>query len=1197
MLYTEAARQRHLQRYYQPWVDAAQDLAEDSEGEDKSLVYRGYRPNASFDKSLTAFAQLIVLRLNVKRAMVSLIDSTRQYILAEATRSLSLSNHSTDSGDDLWLGHAIIARNEAVCHHTFGCKYTAVESNAETYTTNALVIPDCRLDVRVADKDYVTSEPGVRFYAGVPITTRNGYRIGVFAVSDDKPRHALSAAEVKAMEDISEAVMEHLELAKESDDRSKGERMVRGLTTFIERSSTEDSRGSTSTRQTTLEKQTQNARLEVIADEQPSNAAASAVKELQCHRKPQHEQGKSLCHSASRTKNDRSRIFQRAARIIRQSTRADGVIFFDTSQAQGSIPSFHDATPTASSDEYSSTTAGSTTTHRKKRNAKGYTLTRTEDNAEPALGDSHPCPVVALTLRSAELGVTDEDFLFTEANMERYIARYPQGKFFNFDEQGLGINSSDEKSEKSETEQSDKTISSTTTVRKARKRKDRFIPTELLKVLPSVKSLIFLPLWDPTSERWTACSFIWTMANGRLMNSESEFPYLKAFGNTITSEIARWSAQRSDRAKTTFIASISHELRSPLHGILGSVEFLRDSVSSPYQQSLIGSIETCGKTLLDTIDHVLDYAKINKLRSANAKRKQKSGRRSRLPADNSILGVTTVFNLSQLVEEVCDTVCAGHQFRKTHDVNHSTFHDQGMRSRANSNASAEAGDANYSGIRSKDRVVVTLSVAPFVQWIVKSQPGALRRVVMNLLGNALKYTDAGFITVSLEHVRGKSNAQFVEFTIIVEDSGKGMSAEFQNTRLFAAFSQEDPFSNGTGLGLSIVKQIVESLRGEVSVESKPGVGTKISVAMKLPAGKAEDARTDQMLLEKPKALDGKSASLLLPDISLGSTGEKLRNAMLKACQNLNFDVSETFDSVKAPTFLITEPDTLMHKLRESKSKDPSQPPLVVVCVCTDAEEKTLTENHIREAFQFNGWVIEVVAQPCGPRRFTKLLLDGLERASQPVEHLEVRAQHGQSPPMAHTLSVSLMPTAHRSISDLGRGGNHVPSAVASAHSPLISATMPIGNEPPSTLGQIAATPNSEGQSEYFTPRVLLVDDNTINLKLLVVFARRQNFRYAEAVNGLQALEKYKSEAASTTPPSKPFDFILMDLSMPVMGGLESTRSIRQFEQEQNLSPSTIVALTGLASAQDQQEAFDSGIDTYLVKPVKFGDIKRIFGAK
>lgn len=626
------------------------------------------------------------------------------------------------------------------------------------------------------------------------------------------------------------------------------------------------------------------------------------------------------------------------------------MVFFDTSQAQGTIPSFHEASPTASSDECSSTTAGSATTYKKKKKARGYVGRSngnnggSEDNPEAAPGDSHPCPVVGLSVRSAEIGVTAKDFLFTETNMERYIARYPQGKFFNFDEQGYGINSSDEKSERSEAEQSDKMDTSTATIRKMRTRKDRFIPTELLKVLPSVRSLIFLPLWDPTSERWQAGAFIWTMATGRLMNSDTELPYLKAFGNTITSEIARWNAQRSDRAKTTFIASISHELRSPLHGILGSVEFLRDSVSSPYQQSLVSSIETCGRTLLDTIDHVLDYAKINKLRSASAKRKTRSGsKRNRGPADNSILGVTNVFNLSQLVEEVCDTVCAGHYFRKAHDLHHSTFHDQGTRSRANSNSSAHDRDTNGSRLCTKDGVVVTLSVAPFVEWFVRSQPGALRRVVMNLLGNALKYTDSGFIMVSLEQNEEKNNPNYVEFTITVEDSGKGMSSDFQNTRLFAAFSQEDPFSNGTGLGLSIVKQIVESLRGQISVESTLGRGTKISINMKLPAGKVEFARLHQPLLDRPKELEGKSASMLFPNVSLGGAGEKVRSAMLKACQNVNIQVHEVFEREKPPDFLITEPETLTQLLREESNHNPSKPPLVVICICTDTTEKAFTE--------------------------------------------------------------------------------------------------------------------------------------------------------------------------------------------------------------------------------------------------------------
>lgn len=777
------------------------------------------------------------------------------------------------------------------------------------------------------------SEPGVRFYAGVPITTKAGYRIGVFAVSDDRPRDGLSAAELCFMEDISAAVMEHLELAKESDDRNKGERMVRGLTDFIERSCAQDTRTSSSTRQTTLEKQTENARLEAMGDEGPSENATPVSKESQPQPKP-----------GNNSDGDKFRIFQRAARIIRQSTRADGVVFFDTSQANSSNPLFDDvtATPNASSDDYSSTTAGSATTIKKKRKAKDRSTAHTEQSAEASSIPSHPCPLVGLSLRS-QTGVSKEDFLFTEDSMERYITRYPQGKFFNFDEQGIGINSSDEKSERSEAEQSDKTVQATTTMRKSRSRKDRFVPTELLRVLPNVRSLIFLPLWDPSSEKWVAGGFIWTMATGRLMNSETELPYLKAFGNTITSELARWNAQRSDRAKTTFIASISHELRSPLHGILGSVEFLRDSISSPYQQSLVSSIETCGRTLLDTIDHVLDYAKINKLRSASARRKQLGGKRRKGPADNSILGVTTVFNLSQLVEEVCDTVCAGHVFRKSHDIHNATFHDQGIRSRANSDASANAGDVGYSGVRTKDRVVVALSVAPFVQWTIKSQPGALRRVVMNLLGNALKYTEAGFISVTLEQDKEKSTPQFCEFTLTVEDSGKGMSTEFQSTRLFSAFSQEDPFSNGTGLGLSIVKQIVESLRGEVSVESTVNVGTKISITLKLPAGKPEDARTHQTLLEKPPGLSNKSASMIFPEISLGGAGEKLRASMVKACQNLNINAFETFDCEKQPDFLITEPDTLLSMLRNASSKETQKPPLVVVCICTDATEKSFTE--------------------------------------------------------------------------------------------------------------------------------------------------------------------------------------------------------------------------------------------------------------
>jgi GAF domain-containing protein len=102
---------------------------------------------------------------------VSLIDSNRQFILAEATRTLSLFTQDAERREDeVWLGHSIINRFDAVCHHTFDSTYTSQEENGETYVAHALVIPDCRLDSRFSTKDYVVSEPGVRFYAGVGAT-------------------------------------------------------------------------------------------------------------------------------------------------------------------------------------------------------------------------------------------------------------------------------------------------------------------------------------------------------------------------------------------------------------------------------------------------------------------------------------------------------------------------------------------------------------------------------------------------------------------------------------------------------------------------------------------------------------------------------------------------------------------------------------------------------------------------------------------------------------------------------------------------------------------------------------------------------------------------------------------------------------------------------------------------------------------
>lgn len=124
------------------------------------------------------------------------------------------------------------------------------------------------------------------------------------------------------------------------------------------------------------------------------------------------------------------------------------------------------------------------------------------------------------------------------------------------------------------------------------------------------------------------------------------------------------------------------------------------------------------------------------------------------------------------------------------------------------------------------------------------------------------------------------------------------------------------------------------------------------------------------------------------------------------------------------------------------------------------------------------------------------------------------------------------------------------------------------------------------------PHVLLVDDNRINLQLLVMFMKKHKFTYAEAQNGQEALDAYIDSCSK-----KRFDFVLMDISMPVMDGMEATRRIREHEQENGLTKATIIALTGLASATAQQEAESSGIDIYMPKPVKFQELRPLLVRK
>jgi CheY-like chemotaxis protein len=121
-------------------------------------------------------------------------------------------------------------------------------------------------------------------------------------------------------------------------------------------------------------------------------------------------------------------------------------------------------------------------------------------------------------------------------------------------------------------------------------------------------------------------------------------------------------------------------------------------------------------------------------------------------------------------------------------------------------------------------------------------------------------------------------------------------------------------------------------------------------------------------------------------------------------------------------------------------------------------------------------------------------------------------------------------------------------------------------------------------------KFLLVDDNPINLKMLVMFMKKLNLQYSTATNGQEAVTKYKENPTS-------YKCVFMDISMPVMNGFEATRCIRAFEAECDIRKCSIFALTGLASRDAQQEAVLSGIDLFLTKPIELVEIKHLLESK